>query len=218
MKKLFISVFVIVVLLMGFGVAFAQEENLEGASLDFFCPPTDPWCNPNWSGDKYALVLDNGHSQDCNSIGCEDIKIAALVQQWAYVALKNRDIYWKIFKPGTYDAKVITGCYVTNGKLKLDFDGFDDLTKVLPTAEPSVKIPVWFKYQYDGWLPTLWLSPSAFNAADPVMWATPVAQYFYIYMKLTIADNQKPGLYRDPGYAKICFTYVDHYEPPVNPF
>jgi hypothetical protein len=46
MKKLFVSMFVIAVLLMGFGVVFAQEE-LEGASLDFFCPPTDPWCNPN---------------------------------------------------------------------------------------------------------------------------------------------------------------------------
>ncbi|QPM69449.1 hypothetical protein [Atribacter laminatus] len=200
MKKV-LMLLLVSVIVASFGVAYACD-----------------WCDPEWTvGDGelfYELTLSGGYEKNCTHIDCAEIRVAAAVDQWAYMKLKNTDVFFKINKPGPVGPElVIEGCVVSNGQLAIDVKGFDGLR----LRENGVEIDMmgcWYSWDNVNFVPGF-----QFNDTAPVITLEYGLGLFNIYMKFDVENDQTPGLYFDPEdgvsqgivHAKneICFTYTD---------
>ena len=96
-----------------------------------------------------------------------NLKITASIAQWIDWHITWNEWNWYVRKPGIYGGNCIQACIASNGDIKIDYEGFDNLQPAIPGNNP---IPVWYAHDGDG-NPmvnpaALWSTPAELNAND----------------------------------------------------
>lgn len=144
----YLAILLIFVLILGFGVAYAEEidginepdeptipadvllmsnvdEDEEIVFPEITLSPTD---STNTMHNPYAWTVREGRSwYYCNSDPSLDFLVKASIAQWVYLELDANVITWKVLKPGYFEDTIFNARLKSNGNVTVYFTGLNNL-------------------------------------------------------------------------------------------